>query len=344
MLERGWTAPDWPEEFGGGGLDAKHTKVLREEMKALGCRVPLSGSGLWMLGPALLEFGTLEQQQQHLPKILRGEIRWCQGYSEPGAGSDLANLSCKAVQEGELLRINGTKIWTSGADQSDWIFCLVRTSDQGPKQSGITFLLIDMAQPGVTVKPIELISGDSEFCQTFFDDATAHIRNVIGGLNQGWAVAKRLLHYERALMSELSAVSAGPKLTPVDCALKFSAAGPEGTLDPVTRDRLARYQMDRMAMEHTRQQLFEASVSGVDTSNTQLILKICATELDQQRAELLLELMGMQGLGWEGEAFSEEELQLLRQWAYSKALTIAGGSSEVQLNVIARRALQLPTR
>jgi acyl-CoA dehydrogenase len=170
MAEKGWTAPTWPREYGGGGLSDTEARALAEEMAALKCRSPLSSFGLSMLGPVLLEYANEEQKQEHLSKIVRGDIRWCQGYSEPGAGSDLAGLQTRAEDKGDHYLVNGQKIWTSMADEADWIFCLVRTDPDVPKHDGISFLLFDMASEGVSVAPIRLISGSSPFCQTFFEN------------------------------------------------------------------------------------------------------------------------------------------------------------------------------
>ena len=173
MAARGWTVPHWPKAYGGGGLDSEEVKILSQEMVRIGARVALDSFGISMLGPALLHFGSEAQKLEHLPKIVRGEIRWCQGYSEPNAGSDLASLATKAEDKGDHYVINGQKIWTSYADKSDWIFCLVRTDNSGSKHEGISFVLFDMDQRGVTVRPIKLISGNSPFCETFFDNAIA---------------------------------------------------------------------------------------------------------------------------------------------------------------------------
>ena len=208
MAEKGWTAPEWPAEYGGGGLSSTEAKVLKQEMKALGCRIPLSGHGLWMLGPALLEFGTEEQKQTHLPRIVRGEIRWCQGYSEPGAGSDLASLRCRADDKGDHFLVNGQKCWTTVADEADWMFCLVRTDFDAKKHEGISFVMFDMAAPGVTTRPIRLISGKSPFTETLFNQVRVEKNQVIGELNQGWTVAKYLLTHEREMIASTGLSSA----------------------------------------------------------------------------------------------------------------------------------------
>ena len=208
MAEKGWTAPRWPTEYGGGGLSGEEELVLQQEMSRINARSPLSSFGLWMLGPALLEFASEEQKLEHLPKIVRGEIRWCQGYSEPGSGSDLASLNTRAEDKGDYFLVNGSKVWTSYADQADWIFCLVRTDADAAKHDGISFLLFDMESPGVETKPIKLISGSSPFCQTFFDDVKVPKTNLVGEPNRGWSIAKRLLQHERQMISGIGGASA----------------------------------------------------------------------------------------------------------------------------------------
>ena len=193
MGDRGFVCPAWPTEYGGGGLGATEARVVAEELRRIGAEPASSGFGVSMLGPVLLEHGTPAQKREHLPPIARGEIQWCQGYSEPGAGSDLASLQTRAVRDGEDYVINGQKIWTSGAQSADWIFCLVRTDPTAPKHEGISFLLFDLRAPGVTIRPIRLISGASPFCEVFFENVRAKARNLIGKENGGWTIAKRLL-------------------------------------------------------------------------------------------------------------------------------------------------------
>ena len=204
MAERGWTVPTWPRAYGGGGLSAEEARVLYEEMAAIDARPPLINMGTRMLGPTLLEFGTEEQKKRHLTRVAEGRAAWCQGYSEPGAGSDLASLSTRAELRGDEFVINGQKLWTSGAQHADWMFALVRTDPRAPKHEGISFVLLPMDQPGVTVRPIRLISGSSPFCETFFDDAVASRDDLVGELNRGWTVGKRLLQHERSGIGGLS--------------------------------------------------------------------------------------------------------------------------------------------
>ncbi len=295
MAARGWTVPSWPREYGGGGLSPDEARVLDEEMRRLDCRAPLQSFGIWMLAPVLLEFGTEEQKQAHLPKIARGEIRWCQGYSEPEAGSDLAGLKTRAVPQGEHFLVNGHKVWTSYANFADWIFCLVRTDPMAKKHEGISFIVIDMADPGVRTRPIRLISGASPFCETFFENVRVPLGNLVGGLNQGWTIAKRLLEHERKMIASIG-------------------------------------QRQRGAEE----------AKGGSPGAASAMFKYYGTELNKRKFELLLACAGTQALGWEGEGFAADELRIAREWLRSKANSIEGGTSEIQLNIIAKRVLGLP--
>jgi len=339
MRDRGWTAPEWPVEYGGGGLTEERAKVLKEEMKSIGARPPLFSIGVWMLGPAILEYGTHEQKLEHIVRIARGEIRWCQGYSEPGSGSDLASLQCRAEDRGDHFLVNGSKIWTTKADECDWIFCLVRTDPDARKQEGISFLLIDMESEGVSTSPIPLISGESEFCQTFFDNVRVPKANLIGELNRGWAVAKSLLRHERKLMSEMGADI--PSVEPA-AVLHDHVEFRDGRIaDAELRRQMVEYDMYAQTLALTHLRGFEERLHGVP-GDTAAIMKYIGTEAERMKGELLLALLGSQGLGWEGDEFSEAELRALRQWAMSKTLTIAGGTHEIQLNIIAKRVLGLP--
>ncbi len=342
MRDRGWIVPDWPQQYGGAGLDARQCKILDEEMQQLKCRPPLFDQGIWMLGPALLEFGNEAQKKEHLPKIAGGDIRWCQGYSEPGAGSDLASLQCRAEDRGDYFLVNGSKIWTTFADKADWIFCLVRTAHEGNKQYGISFLLIDMNSPGVSVCPITLISGESEFCQTFFDNVKVPRENLVGEIHQGWTVAKGLLKHERKLMSKLGSSSQGSQLSPAEAARRYGEMRDGKLVDYQLRDQLVQHEMNFRALGLTHFRSFEERLEGVADGNVPLIMKYLGTEEERRKTELLVALMGSKGLGWKGDGFSSDELLATRGMLFAKALTIAGGTSEVQLNIIAKRVLGLP--
>jgi alkylation response protein AidB-like acyl-CoA dehydrogenase len=343
MAAKGWTAPTWPAQYGGGGLSNDEATVLEEEMQDLGCRAPLRSMGLSMLGPVLLEYGTEEQRQTHILPIIRGEIRWCQGYSEPEAGSDLASLRTRAVLQGEHFLVNGHKIWTSGAHQSDWIFCLVRTDPAAKKHEGISFLLIDMDDPGVRPQPIRLISGASVFCETFFENVQVPVTNLVGPLNKGWTIAKRLLEHERKGIGGIASRNAAKFEISVETIAKQFAGEHEGRIaDPILRDRVAAYSMDMHAFQLTRRRAAEEAEAGAPPGPLSAMFKLQATELNKRRYEMLLEAEGFQGLGWEGDGFTPDELRFTREWLRSKANTIEGGTSEVQLNIIAKRVLGLP--
>ncbi len=348
MGDKGWTCPTWPSEYGGGGLSKEENKILQEEMGFINARMPLGSFGIWMLGPALLEFATEEQKKEHLPGIIKGKFWWCQGYSEPGSGSDLASLSTKAVEEGDNYVINGQKIWTSYADRADKIFCLVRTGPQEPKHDGISFLLIDMDQPGVTTRPITLISGKSPFCETFFDDALAPKKDLVGGLNKGWTVAKRLLEHERTMISNMGIAGGGDgsgskKMSGLAKISKQYAGEDENKKidNPSLRSKVAKHEMNSRAFGLTLQRIGEETKVGAP-SPAAAMGKYYGTEHNKLRYEIMLEAMGSKALGWEGETFSPEELAITRDWLRTKANSIEGGTSEVQLNVISKRVLGLP--
>ncbi len=348
MAEKGWTVPLWPKEYGGGGLSIEEARVLREEMGRINARTPLfGGMGTSMIGPALLEYGTEEQKKEHLTKICSGEIWWCQGYSEPNSGSDLASLQTRAVMDGDEYVINGSKIWTSGADNADWIYCLVRTDFDAPKWDGITFILFDMAQPGVTVKPIRLISGMSPFCETFFDDARALRKNVIGEVNKGWTVAKRLLQYERTSIGGgmggvPDAGSKGPRRTLGHLAKDRMGEVDGKVADLAVRDDVIQHVMDDKSFALTVHRTGEESKSTQAPTFASSMFKLYGTEQNKNRSELLLRIGGTDMLGWEGEAFNRGDLDATRAWLRTKANSIEGGTSEVQLNIIAKRVLGLP--
>lgn len=347
MGAKGWTAPAWPSEYGGGGLTGEQAKVLAQEMASLKLPPALIGFGLTMIGPTLLRYGTEEQKKEHLPKIVRGEIRWCQGYSEPGSGSDLASLQTKAVRDGDDFIINGQKVWTSYADQADWIFALVRSDPDAKKQEGISFLLIDMESPGVSVKPILLISGKSPFCETFFDDVRVPVKNVVSQINAGWTVAKALLGHERSMIADAFGGGSGARNKSkqgrlVDLADRYVGRKGGRIADSSLRDEIVRSEMDTRAFGLTVQRVRDAAKAGQQPGPESSLFKIYATEVNMRRHELMVKIMGPQALGWEGPGFEQDELDLTRDWLRSRGNSIEGGTSEIQLNIIAKRVLGLP--
>lgn len=336
MGEKGWGVPTWPAAYGGGGLSRGQAGVLQEELANAEAYNPIGGMGVMMLGPTLLEFASEEQKLRHIPPICRGEIRWCQGFSEPGAGSDLASLKMRAEDCGDHFLVNGQKTWTSGGQWSDWCFALVRT-DSSRKHEGISFVLIDMKSPGVEVRPIQLISGASPFCETFFTDVKVPKENLVGELNQGWAIGKRLLQHERTNLSGGSGNRVMPSVSQI--AKFYVGVDEQGRLDdPDLRQRIVRHEMLAKSFKLTAQRVMQdAKNGGVATASS--ILKNVGARITQERAELTLEIMGMNGLGWEGEGFDEKELAATRLWLWGKAVSIYGGSTEIQNNVIAKRIL-----
>lgn len=339
MGAKGWTVPDWPKEYGGGGLSAAETKILREEMAKLRCRNPLSSFGISMLGPALLKYGTEEQKKEHLPKIARGEIRWCQGYSEPNAGSDLASLATSAEDKGDHFLINGQKIWTSYANYADWIFCLVRT-DKTNKHKGISFVLFDMQTPGVSTKPILLISGYSPFCETFFDNVKVPKENLVGELNKGWDVAKYLLGHEREMISNMG-LGGGGRNPLIEGAIATVGLDHDGRLaDPLLRAKIAEFEVRSKAFAAQSERFIDELKAGRAHPAQPSMMKYYGTELNKARHELLMASGGSDNLEWESER--SRGGAPARDWLRTKANSIEGGTSEVQLNIISKRILELP--
>lgn len=339
MSKKGWTAPDWPVEYAGGGLNREQVKILKQEMVRIKARPALYSFGIHMLGPALLKYGNEEQKLKFLPPIVRGEIRWCQGYSEPNAGSDLANLQSPAIDKGDHYVLNGSKIWTSYGDYGDWMFCLVRTDLDAPKHAGISFMLFDMKTPGISVKPILLISGSSPFCEVFFDDVAVPRDQQVGELNKGWSIAKYLLTHEREMISATGLAGSGEKS--VSQAAVESIGRQNGQLDdPVLRADIARFEMDEMAFALTLERARDEVKAGVSLGAVSSWFKYFGTELNKQRYSLLMDINGADALAWTGKASAEGKLA--RDWLRTKGNSIEGGTSEIQLNIVSKRILGLP--
>ena len=340
IVAKGWGTPTWPKEYGGGGLSQPEARVLQQEMARVGADNPIQGMGSGMFGHTLLEYGTEAQKLRHLIPISRGEQRWCQGYSEPGAGSDLASLQTKCEDKGDHWEINGQKIWTSGAQYADWCFCLVRTDPKAKKHEGISFVLIHMHQPGVETRPIRLIAGSSPFCETFFTAARAAKDDMVGPLNGGWTVGKRLLQHERSGQGNMrGAVSVSIS----DIAKKYVGVDEQGRLaDSDLRSRLAKHMIDAKAHTLTLQRAVAEARGNLNPSATTSVMKNSGTWVGQERAELTLEIMGAQGLGWDGDDFTKDERAAVRSWLSGKATTIFGGSQEIQSNIVSKRILGLP--
>ena len=345
---KGYTVPTWPREYGGAGLSADEAKILEEERLRVGARKPLSNYGISMLGPALLAYGTHEQKDAHLNAIANGSIRWCQGYSEPGAGSDLASLKTRCEDRGDHWLVNGQKVWTSNADESDWIFCLVRTDPDAPKHRGITFLLIDMASEGITPKPIDLISGHSPFCETFFDDVKVpklygpNNPSVVGEVNAGWDVAKALLVHERGMLGTMSPLrgTTGPE------SLGGFAAGEIGTdatgrlADPALRQKIIDAEIDDWAYNLTVERLNDEANAGNGLGAKSSMLKYTASELTKTGSALRMDIGGTKAATIPESGIAYGSLPNI--WLYNRAYSILGGTTEIQLNIIAKRVLEMP--
>jgi len=342
LAERGWITPQWPSEYGGGGLDRKHAAALIGEFKKVKAPI-ISSFGTSMLGPTLLEFGTEEQKKEFLPPISRHEVKWCQGYSEPGAGSDLASLQTRAVKQGDEYVITGQKIWTTGADKADWIFCLVRTDPDAPKHDGISFILFPMHQSEIEVAPLTLIDGSADFSQVFFNGARAKANHVVGPVNGGWTIAKRLLQHERSMDGgSEGGLSGAAKETYVDIVKREVGLDAGVLADPAIRQRLAQQEQEAQALRLTMQRAREEARAGQTARDIGSLGKYRWANMVKSEQDLVMSALGTQGLGWAGPGFDDTQLERTRSWLITRADSIWGGTNEVQLNVIAKRVLQIP--
>jgi alkylation response protein AidB-like acyl-CoA dehydrogenase len=341
LFTKGWVAPHWPVEHGGPGLDATQRFIVNEELE-LANAPALSPFGLAMVGPAIIEFGNADQQRRFLPKILTGDEVWCQGYSEPNAGSDLASLRTRAEDDGDHFIVNGQKTWTTHAQYADWIFCLVRTDPNAKKQAGITFLLIDLKTPGVTVKPFLTIGGTPAFAETWFDNARVPKANVIGEIHGGWTVAKALLGHERTLIAAVGAI--GRQIRSCKRIAGRTKYG-GGTLldDAGLRAKIARLEIRHRSLQMANWRALAGAQLGRAPGPESSLLKIRGAELVQQGYELAMELMGHDALAWfpEGDTVPVIEQSVASLFCYLRATTIYGGSNEIQKNIISKQILRL---
>jgi len=339
MASKGWTAPTWPVEYGGGGLDKDQARILKEEMRAINARPPLYSFGIFMIGPALLKFGSEALKLQHLPPIVRGEIRWAQGYSEPNAGSDLASLQARLEDRGDHYILNGSKIWTSYGDKGDWMFCLVRSDSELPKHGGISLVLFDMTSAGVSTRPIRLISGKSPFTETFFDNVRVEKDQVVGELNSGWSVAKYLLTHEREMIGGSGLRQEGDE--PLgQVAIRHIGLKNGQLARPALRNDIARLEIDGAALGLTMDRARDEAKAGASLGAIASLFKYYGTELNMRRQDMLMSIHGMHGLDWDGPQSKEGHIP--RSWLRSRGNSIEGGTSEIQLNIVAKRVLGLP--
>ena len=351
LADNGYLAVDWPKEYGGAGLTALESVILAEEFTKAG--VPQGGPndpfGIQMLGNTMIQWGTDEQKHHFLPRILSGDDVWCQGYSEPNAGSDLANLGCRAALDGDEWIINGQKIWTSAGHLANWIFVLCRTDPGAPKHRGITFLLCPMDQPGVEVRPIRMISGESEFNEVFFTDARTEVSNVLGGVNNGWAVAMTLLGFERGEAAATLPIEFRAELDRLLALAKEHGA----TRDPRIRQRLAWCYSKVEIMRYLGYRVLTGFVAGAAPGPESSISKLYWSEYHQKATELAVDILGMQALVPTGRRpatpFRTDEIgapNSTASWASvfltARAETIYAGTSQVQRNILGEMVLGLP--
>ena len=338
-MKKGWPYRIGIKKYGGGGLNLIENKVITEEITKIGARPPLYSFGVSMLGPALLKFGSEGQKLKYLNEISRAEIRWCQGYSEPGAGSDLAGLQTRAEDKGDHYLVNGQKVWTSYGDKADWIFALVRTNADVPKHHGVSFLLIDMETEGVSTRPIKLISGKSPFTETFFDNVKVPKENLVGLEGQGWTIAKYLLTHERQMIGGIGGTH---KPTPLTEIAAENIGLSNGILsDTMLRAKIMNFEMDETILDMTIERAIDEAKTGNESGALSSIFKYYATELNKKRYELRMEIAGLQGLEWEGEESNNG--RLARAFLRTKGNSIEGGTSEIMLNIISKRILGLPS-
>jgi hypothetical protein len=337
LAERGWIAPHWPKAHGGMEATINQQIILREELANVGAP-EISSQGLNHIGPILMEFGADAQKAQHLPPILAGTVNWCQGYSEPNSGSDLASLRTRADQDGDTLVVNGQKIWTTWAHHSDWIFALVRTDQKAArKQAGISFLLIDLKTPGITIRSIKTIAGDDEFAEVFFEDVSVPISNLVGEINDGWRVANSLLAHER-----LNTASPTHVINALERVKKIARAT-DLMEDAAFRDRLAQAELDAVGLAALYSHAVGITASGRGLGPDSSIMKIYSTEVLQNTVDLLFEAAGSEAASLERIDTGDGAVDVATLLLQVRRATIYGGSSEIQRNIVAKRVLGLPT-
>ena len=344
LIENGYTARTIPKEFGGFGAepDILKSRIIAEEFSSARINSGLGGQGISMLVPTLLEMGTQEQKEQFIRPTIHGEMIWCQGYSEPGAGSDLASLTTSAVLEGDEWVVNGQKIWTSTAHIADWIFCLVRTEPDAPKHKGISFLLFDMKTPGIEIRPLVDMTGAANFNETFYTDVRLPKHQIVGERGQGWQVANAILGHERETLAPANI--AQTRINALIELMKTDTADGERLIDnPVYRDRLMKVQGQVMAMRFNELRVLSARLNpGQDAGLSRMITKLEGTELRHELEGLAIDVMGEIGLAYEDNPHLRNSGSWQREYMYFLGLIIGGGTSQIQKNIISERGLEMP--
>ncbi len=343
LLEYGYAARTIPQEYGGYGAepDALKSRIIAEEFTRAGAPGGLAGQGISMLVPTLLEVGSEEQKRRYIPPTLRGEMIWCQGYSEPGAGSDLANLQTRGVEQGGDFVINGQKIWTSTAQLADMMFCLVRTESERARHQGISYILIPMSTPGIEVRPLKTMTGASEFNEVFFTDVRVPVENVVGGRGAGWSVANATLKHERGMLGDPNAAETRLKAI-IDLMQEETVDGARLMDNPVFRDQLMRLQGRVLAMKFHGLRLLTAAANGEETGLARLIVKLEGCELNHQLAAFAIDVLGELGVLYGDSPHLRAKGAWQRMYMFDLGLIIGGGTAQIQKNIIAERGLGLP--
>lgn len=342
LASRGWIAPAWPKEYGGAGLTTMEQFIMNEEFAAAGAPT-FGGMGVSMAGPTIIVHGTEEQKAEHLPKILRGETHWCQGFSEPGSGSDLASLQTRAVRDGDEYVINGSKIWTSGAHRANWMFMLARTDPEAPKHRGISFFLVDFTSPGITVQPLVTMAGTHHFNQVFFDNVRVPAKNIVGEVNRGWYVGTTTLDFERSGIG----AAVGIQHTVAELFRYAREHSPDGMSqlhrNPALRNELIDRHIEVRVSRMLAYRVVDLQNKGRIPNHEASMAKLYASELRQRVYRTAHRMTGLYGLSWGRKSpYSPKESEYVRSFVDSVSATIAGGTSEIQRNIIAQRGLGMP--
>ncbi len=341
MHAAGWVGISWPKEYGGRGASLTQQLIYQQELAKVNAPQLVNGLGIMLVGPTLMHWGTEEQKKRYVPKILSAEEIWCQGYSEPGSGSDVASLQTRAVEEGDYFIVNGQKVWTSDAHHADWCILLVRTDPDAPKHKGISYILVDMHSPGVTVRPLVQITGDANFNEVFFEDVKVPKKNLVGEKNQGWQVAITTLMFER------SGIGGGRDLSGQVKELRQLAQsvrrdGRSAWEDADVRQKIAQFECEAQAIKYTGYRQITRRLKGLPPGPEGSVLKLCTSELNLRMNKFAMELLGPYSQFQYQAPFAIDR----GKWSYrmlaSRALTIAGGTSEIQHNIIGERVLGLP--
>ncbi|HVN90463.1 MAG TPA: acyl-CoA dehydrogenase family protein [Candidatus Binataceae bacterium] len=340
LYEGGWLGITWPKEYGGRGGTFLQETIWEQEMELAGTGMPFTGPGIWLLGPTLIHWGTHEQKERHLRKVLAGEEFWCQGYSEPNAGSDLASIQTRAVEKDGYFIINGSKIWTSLAQHSQWMFLLARTDPDLPKHKGISYILVDMKTPGITISPLIQMTGARHFNQVFLEDVRVPVENIVGAKNQGWQVALTTLAYERSSGQERIMTNRVRELAAL--AKRLTRNGRPLTEDSEVRQRIGQFAADATAIRYTGFRQLTRQLKGLPPGPEGSSIKLSASELGLRIASFAMEMLGPYGQLERGDEYAAERGLWAQRMLESRGPMIYSGANEIQRNILGERVLGLP--